>query len=195
MPLCIFSDVRDARPLSSASSASRFSRLLHKHPKDVRNATADAVDRARSMPFVCISKAPTGLDAWKPPPKATRAPAGTSAPGTSRTPKRPPGHQKCVSGRLRYPLDAAVAADGRAGGLGGDRARARRAPSPAAPGPTKPGRNASWMLFRWDEEPGARIAAYHGTRRTHGAPHEPYLAGRAAGPAVVAVQSSPVETY
>ena len=45
--------------------------------------------------------------------------------------------------------------------------------------------------FQWDEGPEPRNFVYHGTHRVHGGPHAPYLAGRAEGPAVVAVQSSP----
>ena len=76
--------------------------------------------------------------------------------------------QTCVSGGLRYPLDATVTAGGRPGSLGDDKALCRLARKEAVPGAGKPGRHASWMVFRWDEEPWTCIAGYHGARRAHG---------------------------
>ena len=44
-------------------------------------------------------------------------------------------------------LIAAVAAEGQLGGLGDDKAPCRLARKGGVPGPSKPGRNASWMAF------------------------------------------------
>ena len=59
----------------------------------------------------------------------------------------------------------------------------------ARPKAVEPDRNASWRMFRWDEEPATPIAGYHGTRQTPPGPWGPTWVRRAPNPAVVAVQN------
>ena len=82
-----------------------------------------------------------------------------------KTTARPPER---VPGRLTYPFDAVVAADGRLGGLGDDKALCRLARKGGVPGPSKPAEMRLGCLSRWDEEPRAPSAGYRGACRAHG---------------------------
>ena len=75
------------------------------------------------MPFVVMSNGPSGSDALREPQKTiwNPEPDGPSGPGTTKRAPRTRNPPKPVPGSLTYPLDAAVAANGRRWRLGGGR--------------------------------------------------------------------------
>ena len=103
----------------------------------------------------------------------TYFPVSTSAPGTLWTTKPPPGGPNCVPGSLTYPFDTVVTTDRRPGGLGPRQGLGLSSRTSAGPKAVEPARNASWSLFRWDEEPATPIAGHYGTNRTPPGPWAP----------------------
>ena len=94
-----------------------------------------------------------GCDAFGAPQKTicNPEPDGPSGPGTTKLVQRSAEAPEHVQGSLRYPLDAAVAVDGRADTLscGGTPPRLKTVGS----GLSRPARNASRMRFWCKEKP------------------------------------------
>ena len=138
--------------------------------------TGDFNDGTFPTPFVGISKWSMGFDAFRASQKTicNPEPDGPSGPGTTKLVQRSAEAPQAVQGSLTYPLDAAVAADGRASTLG-----CWQDPSPAKTGGS--GLDQTCQNRKQEpvpvpplahQRPESRIAGYHGPHRTHGGSYD-----------------------